>query len=396
MLTVKEAKQLLFNSTKQLSELQIDVVESLGYVLAQNILSPFDSPLFNQSAMDGFAVRVNDVPATETVSLQIIGEVKAGDKPVNKLKNNTAIYIYTGSAVPVNATAVVIQEKATVENKTLIFPVSALKPGGNIRYKATQIRKGEIALSKGTLLSAAGIGWLCSMGLKKVKVISKPTVSILATGNELRKPGEKLLPGQIYESNSMMLNAALHETGFKALHVKSVADNEKLIYSNIEKMLNTADVAIISGGISVGKYDFVKAALTKLGVKELFYKVSQKPGKPLFVGTKGRSMMFALPGNPASALVCFYQYVLPVLRKMSGHKNIELKKEMLQLAEGFEIKTERDLFLKAKIENGIVKLLGGQESNILKSFAEANALVYFEAGNIKITKGEKVETYLFP
>ncbi|MEO8146339.1 MAG: gephyrin-like molybdotransferase Glp [Bacteroidia bacterium] len=394
MLTVKEAKQLLFNSIKQLPAVKKRIEDCLGCVLAQNILSPYDSPQFNQSAMDGFAVRVDDLPEGDSAILEIVGEVKAGDKPVNKLKNNTAIYLYTGSAVPVNATAVVIQEKVTVDKNLLSVPVSIIKLRSNIRYKATQIRKGELALEKGTVITASGIGWLCSMGLKEIKVISKPKVSILATGNELRKPGEKLLPGQIYESNSYMLNAALHETGFNASQVKSVADNEKLIYNNIEKMLKASDVAIITGGISVGKYDFVKETLKKLGVKELFYKVSQKPGKPLFVGIKGKFIVFALPGNPASALVCFYQYVLPAMRKMSGHKNIELKKEFIPLADNYELKSERDLFLKAKVTNGIVELLGGQESNILKSFAEANALVFFEAGNRGVEKGEMVEVYL--
>lgn len=396
MLTVKEAKQLLFNSTKQLAIEKKSVSASLGYVLGQDVLSPFDNPLFDQSAMDGYAIRVNDLPAGETVSLQIIGEVKAGDKPLNKLKNNTALRIFTGSAVPVNATAVVIQERVTIENNKLVVPISIIKKGSNIRYKATQIHKGELALAKSTLLNAAGIGWLCSMGFKEVKVIAKPTISILTTGNELRKPGEKLMPGQIYESNSYMLNAALQETGFKPSHIKTVADNEKLILSSLNKMLQSSNVVIVSGGISVGKYDFVKSTLEKLGVKELLYKIAQKPGKPLFIGTKGKCVIFALPGNPASALVCFYQYVLPAMRKMSGQKNLELRKEWLPLAVDFELKSDRDLFMKAKIENGNVMLLDGQESNILKSFAESNALVHFELGNKKFAKGDQVEVYILP
>ncbi len=397
MLTVKEAKEILFNNVEQLPASKINVQGSLDYVLSENIYSLFDIPPFNQSAMDGFAVYIDlKFVKGESLSFPITAEIQAGGNPVLKQKRNTAISIYTGAPTPHNTTCVVMQEKAEVKNNVVTIPSLAIVNGSNIRLKGSQIKKGVLALSKGLVLNPAAIGFLCTMGLKEIKVIAKPVVSILATGNELQKPGTKLLPGQIYESNSFTIDAALRQTGFNSLEVKSVADNEKLIFNNIKKMLSASDVVIISGGISVGKYDLVKDTLTKLGVKEIFYKVSQKPGKPLYAGKLKNKIIFALPGNPAASLVCFYEYVLPVVRKMSGHSAVELKKELFPLTDSFEVKGDRELFLKAKVENGMATILDGQESNILKSFAEANAIVYLPAGNRKIEKGKTVETHLLP
>jgi molybdopterin molybdotransferase len=397
LFSVKEAKKILWKNIKLIPAVSKKVSDISGYVLAENVKSPVDLPLFDQSAMDGFAVNFDDEDLrNEELSFRITGEIKAGDKPNGKLKKNSAVYIYTGAATPLNTSCVVMQEKVQTNNGSVIIPASVLTKGSNIRFKGTQIKKGEPALAKGTLLNPAAVGFLCSMGISKIKVTGKPLVSVLSTGNELQEAGSKLYKGQIFESNSVMLKAALNGNGFETKYVSSVNDDKKNLTSIVSKMLSSSDVLIISGGISVGKYDLVKDILENSGVKELFYKVSQKPGKPLYCGKLKNKLIFALPGNPAASLVCFYEYVLPSLRKMSGYSDFELSKEFLPLTESYELKGERDLFLKAKINNGKVTLLEGQGSDILKSFAEANALVYLSVNKRKIVKGDLVETHLIP
>lgn len=397
MFNVKEAKKILWKNIKLIPAVSKKVSDISGYVLAENIKSPVDLPLFDQSAMDGFAVNFDaEDLRNEELSFRITGEIKAGDKPIGKLKKNSAVYIYTGAATPLNTSCVVMQEKVQTNYGSVIIPASALTKGSNIRFKGTQIKKGEPALAKGTLLNPAAVGFLCSMGISKIKVTGKPVVSVLSTGNELQEAGSKLYKGQIFESNSVMLKAALNGNGFETKYVSSVNDDKKNLTSIVSKMLSSSDVLIISGGISVGKYDLVKDILENSGVKELFYKVSQKPGKPLYCGKLKDKLIFALPGNPAASLVCFYEYVLPSLRKMSGYSDFELSKEFLPLTESYELKGERDLFLKAKINNGKVTLLEGQGSDILKSFAEANALVYLSVNKRKIVKDDLVETHLIP
>lgn len=397
MLTVIEAKKILFKNVKQMHPCNKFVSEISGYISAKDLYSSVNLPLFDQSAMDGFAVNFREaVSADGCYSFKLTGEIQAGDNPSGKLKENTAVYIYTGAAVPDGTSCVVMQEKTKVENGFVKISGEDLKSRINIRYKGTQIKMGELALSKGSLLNPAAIGFLCSMGINKIKVIGKPLVSVLSTGNELQKAGSKLSKGKIFDSNSVMLKAAIHKYGFETKYVSSVNDDKKNLSKNISKMIGSSDVLIISGGISVGKYDLVKEILESFGVRELFYKVSQKPGKPLYAGKLKEKIIFALPGNPASSLVCFYEYVLPALRKMSGYSEYELKKEMLPLAQSYEVKGIRDLFLKAKISDGKVQLLEGQGSDNLRTFAEANALVYLPSGNMIIGKGILAETHILP
>jgi len=397
MLTVSEAKKLLLKNVTLLEAIRMDVYAALGFVLAEDIYAPIDLPQFSQSAMDGFAFYLDEHFEPSEINLfKIVGEVKAGDKPIEKLEPNTAVRIYTGAPIPENSNCVVMQEKVELEGDCASIPASALVKGSNIRMQGSQIKKGNQALPKGLLINPAAIGFLCTLGETKVNVIKKPLVSILATGNELKQPGSEINPGQIFESNTFTLDAALNQTDFSAINIQRVSDDEELTLRAIQNLIENSDVVIISGGISVGKYDLVKGALGKLGVKEIFYKVAQKPGKPIYIGKIENKIIFALPGNPAASLVCYYEYILPSLHKMSGHHNLGLKNVLLPLNSEYDLKADRDLFLKAFVENGSVSILDGQDSNMLKSFACSNAIVFLPAGSRKIKLNEKVETHLLP
>ncbi|HRA98798.1 MAG TPA: molybdopterin molybdotransferase MoeA [Ignavibacteria bacterium] len=398
MISVKDAKNKLYKSVKKMPATIKNISDITGYFLSESIKSPVDLPPFDQSAMDGFAVNFDDTVGNmnNEFSFLIIGEIKAGDKPIKFLKKNTAVYIYTGAAVPINSTCVVMQEKAVVKKGSVTISLSDLKTVSNIRSKGSEIKKGQVALTKGHQINPASIGFLCSMGIDKIKVIDKPILSVLSTGNELQRPGKKLSPGKIYESNSLMLESVIKECGYEISKINSVKDVKDKISFCINNMIKTSDVILISGGISVGKYDLVKEILHNLGVREIFYKVLQKPGKPLYAGKYKDKLVFALPGNPAASLTCFYEYVLPCLNKMSGHSEFELNKKFFPLSKPYELKGEKDLFLKAKIENDMIAILEGQGSNILRSFTESNAIVFLNSGNKLLKKGSYVETHILP
>lgn len=395
MLSVEEAKKILMDAVPLPETGKMKVQDSLGYVLAADLLSPIDVPLFDQSAVDGYAICFDRNRLKGNV-FTLTREIKAGDAPILKMKINTAVRIFTGAPVPSNANCVVMQEKVNVAEQQVEVIEEFLKEGSNIRRKGNQIRKGGAGLKKGITLSPAAIGFLNTIGYSIVKVFKKPRIGILVTGNELVKAGNKLKPGQIYESNSETLESVLLQSGYKAGQKSHVKDEKKLVLSAVKKLLANNDVLIISGGISVGKYDFVKEVLAALKVKELFYKVAQKPGKPLFVGMKGRKIVFAVPGNPAAALVCYYQYILPTLDKLSGKENLGLEKVMMKSNTDYTGKGDRSLFLKSLIENGGVSILDGQDSDNLLSFTGANSLVYLPIENLEIRRGDAVEVFKFP
>jgi len=366
------------------------VTDAAGQILYEDVLSPIQMPPFRQSAMDGYALCLHDA-----LIYDLIGEVKAGDSHKVELKKGEAIRIFTGAPVPQTANAVVMQEKVQADNDKVRLKES-VQLGLNIRPLGEQIEQGHIALKKGTKLTVAALGFLASLGITKISVYEKPTVAILATGNELVKAGEQLAYGQIYESNSVMLEIALNQLGFTEVSTYKVDDDYDKTRKKLAEIIDNHDVILISGGISVGDYDFVGKALHELKVKELFYKVNQKPGKPLFFGKKEDKIVFALPGNPASLLSCFYIYAQTALQIMSGNSNFTLNRITAKSATIFSSNGDRSQFLKAIYSNGKVSILEGQSSSMLHTFALANALVYVPASQNEISINENVEVILLP
>jgi len=271
-----------------------------------------------------------------------------------------------------------------------------IKPGSNIRLRGANIHEGEMALSKGTIINPAGIGYLASLGISEMQVFRKPKAGVIVSGNELVKSGQALQAGQIYEGNSIMLASALQSTGFGLEQLKVVKDDFNETVEAIQEMMAQCDVIMLSGSISVGDYDFAGKALESLNVETIFYKVNQKPGKPLFFGKKSNHLFFGLPGNPAASLACYYEYVLPALRKMSGINPVYLEKKLLPAKNGFAKSDERAHFLRARISGNTVVILEKQDSAALQSFALANALVYLPANKNEIEAGERVEVHRLP
>lgn len=392
MISVEEAKRLLFERIEKSISVDVVINEASGCVLAEDILSPIDLPSFNQSAMDGYAVSTNQKNKQQ---YEVIGEIKAGDECTFHLESGQAVRIFTGAAVPESADAIVIQENVNRVNGSIQLS-GDFRKGDCIRIKGSQIKKGELALKKNTVLNPASIGFLASLGISKLKIYKKPEVSVVVTGNEIVKPGKNLKAGEIYESNSFSLNAALDQMHIVSKNILTASDDKNELKNAFEKCLNDSDIVILTGGISVGKYDLVHDILKDAGVETIFYKVAQKPGKPFFAGKLNDKLIFALPGNPAAVLVCFYEYVYPVIRRIRGFENTALPMMKLKSLTDISKKEDRALFIRAKrISDGVMPL-EKQDSNMLRSFAEADVLIYIPNEKENINIGEDVEVHLLP
>jgi len=364
----------------------INLVDSLNLILAKDIYSPIDMPPFKQSAMDGYAIKLN-----ENLTYHLIAESKAGDEIIRPLKEQEAFRIFTGAMLPDGADTVVAQEEVDISEPHIIIR-SKTKKSANIRPIGEQVKKGDLVLKKGEKLTAASIGFLAGLGITKIPVYTPPKISIVVTGNELQEAGIPLKPGKIYESNAIMLEMALKKMGISEIKKFKTQDRLEETINIISEAMKYADILLISGGISVGDYDFVKDALLENKVKEIFYKVWQKPGKPLWFGKKEQKYIFALPGNPASALTSFYVYAYPLIKKMSGHKENHLPRVQAEVTSEFYNKNGKGLFLKAHLyENGKVDLLQGQQSSMLHSYAASNVLAYIPPHLKKVKKGDTIQ-----
>ncbi|KHJ39397.1 molybdopterin molybdenumtransferase [Pedobacter glucosidilyticus] len=387
MISVQQAITILNNAIPNSKEIELHLIKSLNSALAHDIFSPINMPPFRQSAMDGYALNLHD-----SLTYHIIGEIKAGDTHKLELKPGEAIKIFTGAAVPDSANAVVQIEKTTCTHTTLHVN-EKIKLNTNIRPLGEQIKANELALAKNTILNAAAIGFLAGLGITRVSVFKKPSIGIIVTGDELVMPGDQLVYGKVFESNAIMLHAALLNAGFDGITTYKVNDDFLKTKNSIQKALEVNDILLISGGISVGDYDFVKGALDELQVETLFHKVNQKPGKPLWAGKIHDKLVFALPGNPAASLTCYYIYVQPILNKMIGKTVAQNQNIQKNITHNYQVNNTRSQFLKATCTHHEVTVLPYQESSMLNSFALANCLIHLPEGNYEIKKGSKIDIY---
>ena len=390
---VSEAKRLVSENIKIPDPARVSISAAAGLILAEDIYSLTDVPPFNQSSMDGYALNYQGWKKNE--KLKIEGMVQAGLADLNPLESDEARRIFTGAAVPQAADTVVIQEKVDVQDGKLIIKDINLIAGQNVRIQGSEAKKGELALEKGSLLNAPAIGFLAGLGIHELQVYPRPKVSIILTGNELQQPGLPLTYGQVYESNSYALSAAIREMGVLNVDVFSAEDDLKILTEVLAIAMEQSDLVLLTGGVSVGDYDFVIRAAEANGVEQVFHKIRQKPGKPIYFGKKGEKYIFGLPGNPASVLTCFYEYVYPAISLLSNSQ-----KEMIKLNAVLEtdIKKSAGLthFLKGFFNGKMVKELKAQESFRLSSFAKANCLIKLDEDRTEYKAGEEVEIHLLP
>lgn len=393
LIAVNDARNILAQQQFSRKIVHIPLREAGGRILANELIAPVNIPAFDQSSMDGYAFTFDDwKPGT---TLRVTDEIPAGRKDLPAIKTGEAIRVFTGAPLPVGADTVIMQEQTAEENKILTLSPKNLKAGDNRRPLGTDIRKGELALPEHTFLNDAAIGFLAGLGFTTAPVYATPIVSLVITGNELQEPGQPLAFGEVYEASSTMLQAALSQMGITQVIVHRCPDTLDQTIQTLQTALATSDVVLLTGGVSVGDYDFVVKAAEICGIQKLFHRVKQRPGKPLFAGRKNDQPVFGLPGNPSSVLTCFYQYVWPILRRITGHED-SLHIFTAPLITSFKKTVPLTQFLKAVYKNGKVQILSAQESYRMSSFAVCNCLVELKEEPRIYNENELVTIHLLP
>ena len=391
MIGVEEARRIVAEIDVVAPKVQVVSLEQAsGYTLAKNLYCPFDLPSFEQSIMDGYAIHYKE---SNPLEFEVVAEIQAGSRAVVILNQGQAARIFTGAPIPSGANAVVMQEQARQLGNQLYIEHPP-KPNQHIRAIGADLKKEQLLFESGFQLNASSLGVLKSLGFKEVEVYRKPVVSIVVTGDELVSEDRPLQKGEIYESNSTVLKAALESNGIAVQKVIAVKDDFEVTREALKGALKSSDLTLVSGGISVGAYDFVYRSLQELAVETYFYKVKQKPGKPLFFGGLNNNYLFALPGNPGSALTCFYMYVLPFLKRMQNTSDFESSSVALALEQGISNTNERALFLKAKRNGNNVRILEHQSSSKLLGFAMADVLVYIPETTGELVEGTLVDCFI--
>lgn len=390
-ISVERAKALIKQYTPCLPPQVRSLGKAVGYRLANPVYSDWNVPAFWQSSMDGYAFAWE----AERTVYQLIGEVPAGSNQPTTVGLGEAVRIFTGAPLPEGTDTVVMQEKSMVEGSCLRLMDSEQVKGINVRAPGSDIAAGSLALDRGERLSPGAIGFLAGMGKTEVEVYPRPKATILVTGNELQVPGQPLLYGQVYESNSVALQAALVQLGIEDIWVEWVKDDKEQLQKAIERALERSDLLLVTGGVSVGAYDFTVEAAKGAGVELVFHKIKQKPGKPLLFGRRDARLFFGLPGNPASVLTCFYEYVFPAIGQMQGLWH-SLSVRSAPLAVGFKKKPGLTQFMKARLDGEAVHLTVAQASYQLAGFATANCLAVFPESVEEVKAGELVEIHLLP
>ena len=368
---------------------RVPLAAAAGRVTAAPASSVVDLPPFASSAMDGYAVRGADLPAT----LPLTGRIAAGRPATRPLAAGETMEISTGGVVPEGADAVVpLEDVVRRDNNTVEFP-EAVASGANVRPRGGDASAGSVVVEGGVVLGPAQIGALAAAGVSDVECARRPRVAVLATGTELARPGEPLGPGQVYEANAVMLAAAVAAAGAEVERLPAVADDETAHRAAIARGL-AADVLVTSGGVSVGPHDLVRAIEAELGVEEIFWRVAMRPGKPVSFGVRGATLVFGLPGNPVSSLVGCALFVVPAVRALQG-----VRDPLPPLADGvlaapLRRSPARDDFVRARTRrDGNVVMLEpvvGQESHMIARAAAANALVHIARGHGEVAAGERV------
>jgi molybdopterin molybdotransferase len=317
MISPNAAWDMVRRHTKVLSIVRMPLNRADGFCLAENIRADRDMPPADRSAMDGYAVRSSDI-AEPPARLKLVGEVAAGSAARPRISRNTCARILTGANVPPGADTVVMVED-TKEKDGIVTILRSRGRGANILSRGEDARKGMLLLEKGIVLNAARCGVCAAVGKARIKVIARPRIAIICVGEELREPDSRVRPYEMRNSNGPALCAAIRDWGYGTTSYRTLPDDIAILTAAIRHALNRCDVLIITGGMSVGKYDFVRTAIELIGAKIRFHGIAMKPGKPtLFATAPHNRNIFGLPGNPLSALTAFHEFVLPAIRHAAG------------------------------------------------------------------------------
>ncbi|KJY72514.1 molybdenum cofactor biosynthesis protein MoaA [Vibrio coralliilyticus] len=398
LMPIEEAMEQMLSPIKPIqTTLQLPLAEAIGYVLAEDILSPIFVPPFDNSAMDGYAIRIADLNNNNV--LPSAGKSFAGQPFEGEWPKGTCVRIMTGAQIPEGCDAVIMQENTEQTEQGVKFNQTDVKPQNNIRPTGDDIRKDDVVLPKGARLTARDIPMIATLGISHVTVVRKPRVAFFSTGDELKPLGEPLEAGQIYDSNRYGIKPLIENFGCEPVDLGIIPDCPEELKATFEKAQTLADVVVTSGGVSVGEADYTKDILEELG-QIGFWKLAIKPGKPFAFGKLSTAWFCGLPGNPVSAVLTMYVLVQPMLAKLAGHTEWKAPESIPA--------TTRTAFKKAPgrtdyqrgvytIEDGkfVVETTGNQSSGAFRSMSLANCFVVLERERGRIEVGETVNIQLF-
>ncbi len=392
LISIAEAQRLVLERARPLEAERVPIERAAGRVLAEPAAAAVDLPPFPSSAMDGYALRAADTAAAP-VTLPVVERIAAGAPAPRPLAGGEAMAIATGGAVPEGADAVIPLElvEEDAEGVSIREPVPA---GANVRERGGDVAAGETVLGPGAVLGPGQVGALGAAGIAEVRCVKRPRVGILVTGSELRRPGEELAGGQIYESNGLLLVTALQLAGAVPMQLGVVADDENEHRRTLERALLGSDMLVTTGGASVGPHDLVRRVQAELRVEEVFWGVAMKPGKPVAFGVRRDHLVFNLPGNPVSVLATFELLVRPAVNALLGLPEPLPAFRRGTLGASVRRNAERDELVRATVAPGeaepVLHPLAGQESHMIVRAGRASALVFVEAGGGELPAGSPV------
>lgn len=399
MISADEALRIVLENVTPLGVERISILGGLGRVLAEEIRSPRDIPGFDNSAMDGYALRAADIAtASETtpVSLKVIETVGAGKMPTQRVEPGTAVRTMTGAPIAEGADAI-IQVERTRGTGSKVEILASAESRSFIRPRGEDLREGELLMSTGKVLTASDLGTLASLNRSMLDVYRKPEVAIVATGDELVDVDQIPTGAQIVNSNAYALAAAITEAGGDPTILKIARDTVEDTRERLSEAMRF-DVVFSTGGVSAGEFDHVKGVMDELGMRVLFHGVAQRPGKPLKFGIMAERPVFGLPGNPVSTMVCFYLYARPALQKMGGHRKLGLPRVAVTCASDIKVANNLTEFVRVRLERKDDAIYatptGNQGSGILSSLSRADALLIGSAKESLFKAGSRATVLL--
>ncbi|MGH2863804.1 MAG: molybdopterin molybdotransferase MoeA [Solirubrobacteraceae bacterium] len=399
LIEIDAARELVLGCARRLGSEQVALSDALGRVLAVDTPSPQAVPPFDNSAMDGFAVRSVDVREAgpqAPVRLRIVDESRAGRPAQRELGPREAIAISTGAAMPEGADAVVPVER-TASSANGVEILASVTAGNDVRHAGDDLRAGELVMGAGGAIGAAQLGALASVGADVLECVRRPRVSLVVTGDELIEPGESPRAGAIYDCNAFSVGALARSCGAELAHTARIADDPSATRAGLTRALQGSDVLVVCGGMSVGAHDHVRQSLAALEVRERFWGIALKPGKPTSFGTRAGTLVFGLPGNPVSAMVTFGLLVAPALRALQGEATAS-RRTYATLGEDYAKPAGRAHAVRARLlltpEGWQARPTGDQRSHILGSMLGADALALIPTSVTSVRAGERVEVLL--
>ena len=402
MISVEEAKQIIDGKIWMKDLESIDLEHSSGRIIAQDVTASFPSPRFDNSAMDGYAVKANDIlraSKDDPIILKNIGVSSAGKPFEHSLGIGECIQCMTGARIPIGAdTIIMVEDSSGFNDDEYVSIYSSSSKGKHIRRIGEEIKTNDILIEKGANITASEIGVCASFGYDKVIVSERPTIGIFGTGNELVDPGSDLKEGQVYNSNLPVFIDLVQKAGANISMKDVIKDDKGSLHTFLNDALSNCDIIISSGGVSMGRYDHVRDVMIDLGVEQHFWRVAQKPGKPLFFGTKENTLVFGLPGNPVSSYIGFIEWVWPVIRKMMGENKSPYLNGVLEEPFQREKAKSRYLFGKAWIEDNklLCKPSGKMGSHMLTSSLDSNCILGSGPGPGTLRPGDSIQVNMLP